>query len=138
MKRPRIDVNLSELDQLLDQAQQAPLSEPDCRKIKTTLHLLVEMLVAKRTTEKTRTVVDPAAGETAAEEPAASAGKKTNGHGRTPASAYTGASKAIVAASGAQARRRVPGMHQGKGVRAKGTPAAGANRGTSAVGGHRL
>jgi hypothetical protein len=29
MKRPRIDVNLSELDELLDQAQQAPLSEPD-------------------------------------------------------------------------------------------------------------
>lgn len=37
MKRPRIDVNLSALDQLLDQAQQAPLSEPDCNKIKTTL-----------------------------------------------------------------------------------------------------
>ena len=36
MKRPRIDVNLSELDQLLDKARQAPLSEPDCHKIKTT------------------------------------------------------------------------------------------------------
>jgi transposase len=96
MKRPRIDVNLSELDQLLDQAQQAPLSEPDCHKIKTTLHTLVEMLVAKRTTEKTRTVVDPAAGETAAAEPAASSEKKANGHGRTPASAYAGARKVIV------------------------------------------
>ena len=42
MKRPRIDVNLGELDQLLDQAEQAPLSEPDCHKIKTTLHTLVE------------------------------------------------------------------------------------------------
>ena len=48
MKRPRIDVNPGELDQLLDQAQQAPLSEPDCKKIKTTLHTLVEPLVAKR------------------------------------------------------------------------------------------
>jgi transposase len=96
MKRPRIDVNLSELDQLLDQAQQAPLSEPDCHKIKTTLHLLVDMLVAKRTTEKTRTVVEPAAGQTAAEDPTASTEKKTDGHGRTPASAYTGARKVIV------------------------------------------
>src|SRR5712691_392029 len=95
MKRPRIDVNLSELDQLLDQAVQAPLSEPDCHKIKTTLHTLVEMLVAKRTTEKTRTVVDPAASETAAAEPASSE-KKANGHGRTPASAYAGARKVIV------------------------------------------
>jgi len=66
MKGPRIDVNLNELDQLLDQAQQAPLSEPDCHKIKMTLHTLVDMLVAKRTTEKTSAVVDPAASEAAA------------------------------------------------------------------------
>jgi hypothetical protein len=44
MKRRRIDVNLGELDQLLNRAVQAPLSEPDCHKIKTTLHTLVEML----------------------------------------------------------------------------------------------
>ncbi len=96
MKRPRIEVNLSELDQLLDQAQQAPLSEPDCRKIKLTLHTLVEMLVAKRTTEKTRAVVDPTASEAESAEPAAAAEKKANGHGRTPASAYAGARKVIV------------------------------------------
>src|SRR5712692_9718216 len=103
MKRPRIDVNLSELDQLLDQAVQAPLSEPDCHKIKMTLHTLVEVLVAKRTTEKTRAVMDdPAASEAAAAEPAASSEKKADGHaearkrGRTPASAYAGARKVIV------------------------------------------
>ncbi len=96
MKRPRIDVNLGELDQLLDQAQQAPLSEPDCNKIKTTLHTLVEMLVAKRSTEKTRAVVGASGSEAGATEPAASPEKKTNGHGRTPASAYTGATKVAV------------------------------------------
>jgi antitoxin component HigA of HigAB toxin-antitoxin module len=47
MKRRRIDVNLGELDQLLDQAREAPLSEPDCHKIKTTLHTLVAILTAK-------------------------------------------------------------------------------------------
>jgi hypothetical protein len=92
MKRPRIDVNLGELDRLLDQAVQAPLSEPDCSKIKTTLHTLVELLVAKRSTEKTRTAVGDA-GSDASAEPAASAEKKTNGHGRTPASAYVGPPK---------------------------------------------
>src|SRR2546422_6591491 len=97
MKRPRIDVNLGELDQLLDQAQQTPLSEPDCHKIKTTLHTLVEMLVAKRSTEKTSAVVGAAAGSDAAKKPAASAEKKANGHGRTPASAYVGATKVAVA-----------------------------------------
>ncbi len=145
MKRPRIDVNLSELDQLLDQAVQAPLSEPDCHKIKMTLHTLVEVLVAKRTTEKTRAVMDdPAASEAAAAEPAASSEKKADGHAeRTQAWAHAGVGlrrgqESDRAASGTEARRRVPGMPQGKGVRAKGTPAAGANRRTSAVDGHRL
>lgn len=96
MKRPRIDVNLGELDQLLDQAQQAPLSKPDCHKIKTTLHTLVELLAAKRSTEKTSAVVGAAGGDAATTEPAASAEKPVNGHGRTPASAYTGATKVAV------------------------------------------
>jgi hypothetical protein len=96
MKRPRIDVNLGELDQLLDQAVQAPLSAPDCNRIKPTLHTLVEMLVAKRSTEKTRAVVGATESEAAATEPADSTKKKANGHGRTPASAYTGATKVDV------------------------------------------
>ena len=92
MRRPRIEVNLDELDELLDQAQQGPLSEPDCHKIKTTLHTLVKLLVAKRQTEKTRSVVGDATGAgTATGETSASAKKKTNGHGRNPAAAYTGA-----------------------------------------------
>ena len=44
MRRPRIDVNLSELDEVLDQARQAPLSEADCNKLKTLLHTLVKLL----------------------------------------------------------------------------------------------
>ena len=97
MKRPRIDVNLSELDQLLDQAQQAPLSEPDCKKIKTTLHTLVELLTAKRSSEKTSAVMGAAGNDAAATEPASAAEKKkANGHGRNPASAYTGATKVAV------------------------------------------
>jgi transposase len=96
MKRPRIDVNLGELDQLLDQAQQAPLSEPDCKKIKTTLHTLVELLVAKRSSEKTSTVVGAVGSDDAATKPASAPEKKANGHGRTPASAYTGATKVAV------------------------------------------
>ncbi len=101
MKRPRVDVNLSELDQLLDQAQQTPLSEADCHKIKTTLHTLVEMLVAKGSTEKTRAVVDDGGSGAAAEEPDAWAAaeeekEKAEGHGRTPASAYAGARRVGV------------------------------------------
>jgi len=96
MKRRRIDVNLGELDQLLDRAREAPLSEPDCHKIKTTLHTLVEILTARRSTEKTSAVVDPGNHGAAAAPPAASPEKPANGHGRTPASAYTGATTVTV------------------------------------------
>ena len=68
MKRRRIDVDLGELDQLLDQAREAPLSEPDCHRIKTTLHVLVELLTARRSTEKTSAVVDPGKNGAAAAE----------------------------------------------------------------------
>ena len=37
MKRPRLDVNLEELDRVLDQAREAPLSEPDYDKLKNAL-----------------------------------------------------------------------------------------------------
>ena len=96
MKRRRIDVNLGELDQLLDQAREAPLSEPDCHKIKTTLHTLVAILTARRSTEKTSAVVNPGQNGAATAEPATSPEKPANGHGRTPASAYSGATKVAV------------------------------------------
>jgi len=114
MKRPRIDVNLGELDQLLDQAQQAPLSEPDCHKIKTALHTLVELLVAKRSTEKTRAVVGAADNDATAGEPAASTEKKANGHGRTPASAYAGATKVAVPHPSLQPGDACPECPKGK------------------------
>jgi len=68
MKRRRIDVNLTELDQLLDQAREAPLSEPDCNKIKTALHTLAQLLTP-RTTEKTNDVVQPSTAEESAPPP---------------------------------------------------------------------
>jgi len=96
MKRRRIDVNLTELDQLLDQAREAPLSEPDCNKIKTALHTLAQLL-APRTTEKTNKVVQPSTAEESAPPPSGQNKEKPNGHGRNPASAYTGANKVPIA-----------------------------------------
>ena len=49
MRRPRLDVNLEELDRVLDQARQAPLSEPDYEKLKGALHALAGMLPPPRT-----------------------------------------------------------------------------------------
>ena len=54
MKRRRVDVNVGELDQLLEGARQAPLSDPDYEKISTALHALVDALAKPRSTEKSR------------------------------------------------------------------------------------
>ena len=96
MKRRRVDVNLRELDQLLDQARETPLSEPDCNKIKTALHTLAELL-APRTTEKTSEVAQTPAAEASAPPPPDPNKEKPNGHGRNPASAYAGARKVPIA-----------------------------------------
>ena len=54
MKRARsqIQINLPELDQVLEQARQAPLSDPDYQKLKGTLHLLVGFLQPTRNTKR--------------------------------------------------------------------------------------
>ena len=55
--RRRIEVNLDELDQVLDEARQTPLSEADYDKLKGALHALAAMIVRLRTSEKTYAVV---------------------------------------------------------------------------------
>ena len=54
MKRPRLDVNLEELDQIIERGTQAPLSESESEKLKSALHALAGMLAKPRTTEKTK------------------------------------------------------------------------------------
>jgi AAA+ ATPase superfamily predicted ATPase len=38
VKRKRVDVNLKELDQIIDHAREAPLSESESEKLKEALH----------------------------------------------------------------------------------------------------
>ena len=97
MKRPQVQVNLKELDQLLDHSMEAPLSETEAGKIKTALHTLAEVLAARRangysSSEKTREVVDGAAKAVEEKQPKPAA----PGHGRTPAAAYEGAEQVAV------------------------------------------
>jgi hypothetical protein len=60
--RPRVDVNLEELDQIIDGGMRAPLSESDGEKLKAVLHILAERAKPRwRTTEKTCAVEKPRA-----------------------------------------------------------------------------
>ena len=54
MKRPRLEVNLEELDQIIDRGTQAPLSESESEKLKSALHALAGMLPKPRTTKRPR------------------------------------------------------------------------------------
>src|SRR3982751_1276241 len=112
--RPRVTVNLPELDRVLEQARQTPLSNPDYQKLKDTLHLLVGLLQpTARSTEKTGAVLAdgsppvPAASE-------ATEKKAAPGHGRNGAAAFTGAQKVVIAHADLQSGQGCPACEKGK------------------------
>src|SRR5712671_6238662 len=57
MKWRRVEVNVGELDQLLEGARQAPLTDPEYEKLKSALHALVDALAKPRSTEKNSAVL---------------------------------------------------------------------------------
>jgi hypothetical protein len=111
--RPHVDINLRELDEVLDHARQAPLSEPDYQKIKDTLHTLVELLAPVRNTEKTSTVL-----RELAEAVESTVNTKTQqakpGHGRHAAAAFNGARKVAVPHTELKSGDRCPDCERGK------------------------
>src|ERR1035441_9685453 len=95
--RRRIDVNLAELDRVLDDAREAPLSEADHGKLKDTLHAMAALLIRSRNTEKTSSVFDKSDGpEAGAGEQAAGKKSPPPGHGRKGAEAFAGARKVDI------------------------------------------
>jgi hypothetical protein len=113
MKRPRVDVNLEELDQIIERGTQAPLSESEGEKLKSVLHALAGMLPKPRTTEKTKNVLEQP--ETpSAENDSESAADKTPGHGRNGASSYTGAKTVDVPHPDLHTGDACPGCEKGK------------------------
>ncbi len=93
----RVDVNLDELDQLLDGARQAPLSESDYGKLKEALHTLAAMLVRPRNTEKTSAVLEGSgSGTQAADQPDTSPVPRP-GHGRNGAGEFGASPKIAIA-----------------------------------------
>jgi hypothetical protein len=93
--RRRVDVNLEELDRVLDQAREAPLSEADYDKLKSALHVLAAMLVRPRSTEKTSAVLEETAEAAGARQPNPDTAP-TPGHGRNAAEAFGGARKIAI------------------------------------------
>jgi len=112
--KPRIDVNLEELDRVLDGAKQAPLSEDDHDKLKGALHALVAMLARSPNNEKTSAVLGkPEDSVTSgAAQPDAHATKKP-GHGRNGAEAFDGAKKVPITHQNLRHGERCPDCGKG-------------------------
>jgi transposase len=112
--RPRIDVNLDELDRVLDGARQAPLSEDDYEKLKEALHALAAMLVRPRNTEKTSAVLGKSEGSQAGAgtEPESNA-SPVPGHGRNGAGAFVSSRKIAIAHSQLKHGDRCPECGKG-------------------------
>ena len=107
-RRRRIDVNVEELDQIVERAKQAPLSEADYAKLKTALHALIEKLLGPPTTEKLAAVF---ADDKALASPK---GEEAPGHGRHGAQAFSGARKVAITHQQLTAGERCPDCSQGK------------------------
>src|SRR5580693_4551809 len=109
MKRPRMDVNLEELDRIIERGTHVPLSESESEKLKSVLHALAGMLPQPRTTEKTKNVLEQSAAPAPENDP-----EPVKGHGRNGASSYTGAQKVAVAHPTLHAGDACPGCEKGK------------------------
>jgi transposase len=112
--RPRVDVNVEELDRVIDETAKGPLSEADRQKLRTTLHALVESLQRRRNNEKTNAVLGdqntPAPAENAQPDENES---KPAGHGRNGANAFRGAEKVKISHSNLQSGNRCPDCGRG-------------------------
>jgi transposase len=113
--RRRVDVNVEELDQILDSATQAPMSESDCQKVKAAVHAMAERLTWKRNTEKTSAVLE----KPSAPEEKRNTESAPSGHGRNSAAAFTGANRVAVAHATLHSGDTCPECCEGKVYRQK-------------------
>ena len=134
----RIDVNLEELDHVLDEARQAPLSDADYDKLKNAVHALAAMVVRPRNSEKTNAVLRYRKTPKRLQPNTKESGTPPPGHGRNGADAFHNARKVNIAHPHLEARRPLPGLWQRQCIRAEGAEGAGADCWAAALGSQRL
>ena len=115
--RQRVEVNLEELDRIIESGMSAPLTKAEGQKLKAALHALEERITRKRSTEKTRAVLNQPTGG-ADEEQSADASAPA-GHGRNSAAAFAGATKVFVPHATLQPGHTCPECHEGIGRNGK-------------------
>lgn len=121
-ERPRVEINLDELDGILDRSTTAPLSKAESQKLKAALHALADRFVQKRSSEKMKSVFPeraPQAGPPATEPSADDKVAAACGHGRNGAAAFAGAIRVSIPHAALQPGHACPECGQGKVYRQK-------------------
>jgi transposase len=108
----RMDVNLEELDHVLEEARQAPLSDADYDKLKNALHALAAMVARPRNNEKTSAVLPQSQSAEGAQKDTTSS-TPPPGHGRNGANAFQTARKVHVVHPTLQHGDRCPDCGKG-------------------------
>jgi transposase len=111
-KRRCIDVNVEELDQIVDRARQAPLSDADYDKLKTVLHALIERLLGLKKSEKLASVFGDDHTHPSPTTPPRAEGSR--GHGRNGAQAFSGARKVSIMHQQLASGDHCPGCGKGR------------------------
>jgi transposase len=112
--RRGIDIDVEELDRIIDAAMREPLNEKDGRTLKTAVHAMAERLVRRRNTEKISAVLEPKTTSGTAPTPPQTAQPAPAGHGRNPATAFTGAERVRVEHAQLKPGDVCPECRQGK------------------------
>ena len=121
-RRPRLEINVQQLDQIVDKAYDAPLSIEDGELLKTSIHAMAARLTSQsRTTEKAKDLLGGNEGESqsdgneGASAPLPQPDKKAlPGHGRNGAAAFTGATNIPVPHPDLAPKCTCPGCCKGK------------------------
>jgi transposase len=112
--RRRLDVNVDELDRIITAAMQAPLSEADGNTLRTAVHAMADRLMPRRSTEKTRAVLEAAPGKAGRAATGTTKPDPIKGHGRHGAAAYTGAARVDIRHATLHSGDRCPACHEGR------------------------
>jgi hypothetical protein len=89
-RRKRVEVNLAEYDKIVDTGQRVPISKADGEKLKIAIDAMAAQLMPDNATSEKKGDVFPKGEDSPQAEPAKKKKRRPN-HGRTPASALTGA-----------------------------------------------
>ena len=105
-RRPALNVDINELDGILNEASERPITQSEGAKLREAIHAMAERLTGELSSEKAKVLFGVDQADTSAygesecaEEshaPAPSTAAKPKGHGRNPASAFRGAKQIPV------------------------------------------